>query len=559
MSLDLLAWIAFWMAAIPCGLFLHNLLLYSRLPRGRRDGVPEPVSVLIPARNEAANIGESLKAVLANHGVEFEVVVLDDHSQDSTAAIVSEFAERDPRVRLAHAPPLPEGWCGKQHACHVLAGLARHSVLVFIDADVRLGPDALARMSQFLRRSGSDLISGVPRQILGSFSERLLLPFIHTLLLGFLPIAAMRRFRRPSLSAGCGQLFVADAAAYRASGGHSAIRSSLHDGLKLPRLFRKAGFRSDLFDATDVAACRMYRNDAETWRGLGKNATEGLGASGTLIPMSLLLMGGQVLPYLLLFFLSALSSTGQTLAAWAVVCASLPRLLAALRFHLPWEGCLVHPLGVLALLSIQWRAAIRLRLGRSEEWKGRLYGPASVGQRSCLIVLLALLLGGGVALNAAEVAPAHSESKRPLPARACPPFSLSDQYERSQSIVFPTNRVMILTVADRTGNEHVDPWVQALKRRYAGRVEILGVADVSSVPVFLRGMVRRRFQKARPHSVLMDWEGTVTRALAAQRNKANVYVIDPSGRVCAAVSEPMSDLSLNSVVQVVESLLPAAP
>lgn len=558
MSLDLLAWMAFAMAAIPFGLFVHNLLLYARLPKATPESACEPVSVLIPARNEAANIADSLRAVLGNRGVEFEVVVLDDHSQDSTASIVSEFARQDSRVRLAHAPALPEGWCGKQHACHVMAGIARHEVLVFIDADVRLKPDALARMSRFLRDSGSDLISGVPRQVLGSFSERLLIPFIHSLLLGFLPIVAMRRFKRPSLSAGCGQLFVADAAAYRATGGHSAIRNSLHDGLKLPRLFRKAGFKSDLFDATDVAACRMYHNDIETWRGLGKNATEGLAAPGTLVPMSLLLLGGQVLPYVLLLFLSAMSQAGQNLVTAAVAFAGLPRLVAAWRFHLPWEGFLLHPFGVLSLLGIQWRAAIRLRLGRPEEWKGRFYGPASVGQRSCLLLLCAALLAGGIRLSATDAVPRKDSSTRPVPPTLCPPIALSDQYEHPQSVVFPTNRVVILTVADRTGNDFVDPWVQALKQRYAGRVEIVGVADLSGVPGFLKGMVRRRFQKARPHPVMMDWDGAVTRSLAAQRNKPNVYVIDQSGRICGAVSEPMSDFSLNSVIQVVESLLPAA-
>ena len=157
----------------------------------------------------------ALSSVLANRGIEFEVIVLNDHSEDVTAEIVQLIALRDSRVRLESAPPLPTGWCGKQHACHVLSRLSRHSLLVFMDADVRLAPDALARMSRFMTQRSGDakskataplgLASGVPRQITGTLSEKLLLPLIHFVLLGFLPIWRMRRCTRPAYGAGCGQ------------------------------------------------------------------------------------------------------------------------------------------------------------------------------------------------------------------------------------------------------------------------------------------------------------------------------------------------------------------
>ena len=137
-------------AAIPCLLFLRNL-------RGFHPPRPSPasphlpaISVLIPARNEQANIAAALESVLANRGAELEVVVLDDHSTDRTPDIVHEFARTDSRVRLEKAPPLPGGWCGKQHACAVLAERARNPLLVFMDADVRLEPFALAGMATFL-------------------------------------------------------------------------------------------------------------------------------------------------------------------------------------------------------------------------------------------------------------------------------------------------------------------------------------------------------------------------------------------------------------------------
>jgi hypothetical protein len=375
MNLDLLAFIALVLAAIPSNLFLLNLLVYRPIAN-RKSQISNSVSVLIPARNEEQNIRASLQAALANHGCDFEIIVLDDHSTDRTAAIVTELARGDDRVRLESAPALPAGWCGKQHACFVLARLARHPLLVFMDADVRLAPDALARMASFMERRDAALASGVPRQELGTLGERLLIPLIHFILLGFLPMHAMRRTRLPAFSGGCGQLFIARRDAYAQCGGHAMLRDSLHDGIKLPRVFRQAGFATDLFDATDFAACHMYHTNADTWRGLGKNATEGLAAPGTILPMTALLLGGQVLPFVLLAFAPRLSSFGLMLAAVAASLGYLPRLLAVRLFRQPLGGALLHPIGVMTLLAIQWHALVRHLAGRPSEWKGRSYSVA---------------------------------------------------------------------------------------------------------------------------------------------------------------------------------------
>jgi hypothetical protein len=373
MNLDILAVLVLVLAGIPCALFLLNLLIYRPLVT-RHPPPATRLSVLIPARNEEANVRATLEAVLANRGCDFEIIVLDDHSTDHTAAIISDLARRDDRLRLEAAPPLPAGWCGKQHACHVLAKLACHPLLVFIDADVRLAPDALVRMAGFMEHNNVALASGVPRQELGTFSERLLLPLIHFILLGFLPMHLMRRTRLPALSAGCGQLFIARRDAYEQCGGHARLRDSLHDGLKLPRAFRQAGFATGLFDATDLATCRMYHTNLETWRGLGKNATEGLAAPGTILPMTVLLLGGQVLPLVLLACAPMLSATGLGCTGLATAFAFVPRIIGVWGFRQPPFSALLHPAGVLALLAIQWHALARHWLGKPSEWKGRSYG-----------------------------------------------------------------------------------------------------------------------------------------------------------------------------------------
>src|SRR5690348_11921575 len=133
-------WVSLILALVPALLFRANLRAYAPppCPGAAESATLPPLSVLIPARNEQGVIGLAVRSALASRGVTFEVVVLDDHSEDETAAIIEEIAGADDRVRLVPAPELPPGWCGKQHACWILAREARHPLLVFLDADVRL-------------------------------------------------------------------------------------------------------------------------------------------------------------------------------------------------------------------------------------------------------------------------------------------------------------------------------------------------------------------------------------------------------------------------------------
>lgn len=372
-----LAAIAAALALFPALLFWRNTAHFKPPPEPQGDF--GPVSVLIPARNEEASIGPAVESVLASENVELEVVVLDDQSTDRTAEVVREIAARDDRARLEAAPPLPEGWCGKQHACYSLSRLAKYDTLMFLDADVRLTPGAVRRMAGFLQASNCGLVSGFPRQETGTLIEKLVIPLIHFLLLGFLPIARMRQSKLPSLSAGCGQLFVTSRAAYDRVGGHGAVRSSLHDGVTLPRAYRAAGVMTDLCDATPLAACRMYRSAGELWHGLAKNAREGLGAPALLPFSTALLAGGQVLPWaLLIAAVFAPTATPVVILAAVAAAASLShRVGSAVLYRQSVIGALLHPAGVLLLLAIQWYANFRAWVGKPVGWKGRPHPAAA--------------------------------------------------------------------------------------------------------------------------------------------------------------------------------------
>lgn len=373
---DLCAVAAMLCALVPCSLFLGNLLLYKPPPRSEA-GAAERVSVLIPARNEAAGIASAVQSILASTGVLLEVVVMDDASTDGTAAIVSALAARDPRVRLEHAPTLPPGWNGKQHACWMLAAAARYDILCFVDADVRLAPEAVSRMAAFLETSRAGLVSGFPRQQTETALEWLLLPLIHFVLLGLLPFAGMRRSTSPAYAAGCGQFLMVHRAAYFTAGGHAAIAETRHDGLRLPKLLRSSGYATDLADLTDLATCRMYHSASEVWLGLAKNATEGLAAPGRILPLSILLFTGQVLPFLLLLVLllhrASASAPILCCVVVGIIAAALPRFLAAVRFRQRLRGALLHPVGIALLLCLEWWALLRQVRGRSVSWKTRTY------------------------------------------------------------------------------------------------------------------------------------------------------------------------------------------
>ena len=374
--------LAFCCAIVPAALWVWNMVSIASLARAAvRKWVtallPDAISVLIPARNEERVIAASLASLLASAAWLSRSLCSMTDRPDRTAEIVREIALQDARVRLRSSPRLPGGWNGKQHACYALAKAARSSVLCFLDADVRLAPDALVSMSAFLVRSGSDLVSGFPRQETETPLEWLLLPLIHFVLLSYLPLAGMRALPVPGFAAGCGQFLMVRRDAYRKSGGHSQIRTTMHDGLLLPQLFRRHGLRTDIADLTHLATCRMYHNAAEVWRGLAKNATEGMATPARILPFTVLLFCGQVLPLLLALSLAvapaSYSTHARTLILVALAASFVPRLLSVWKYRQSLLSALLHPLGVTLLLVLQWYALLRKLAGQQVTWKERAY------------------------------------------------------------------------------------------------------------------------------------------------------------------------------------------
>lgn len=372
--MTVLALLALALAVFSAAVAVANLLVL-KTPAWGPVSAQTLVSILIPARNEAGNIAAAVHAALAAEGVAVEVVVMDDGSTDGTADIVARIAQGDARVRLVEAPALPEGWTGKIHACWRLAEAARGTHFLYIDADVRLKPEAAAAMVAHASATKAGLVSAVPRQIMGSVGEAVTVPMINFLLLAYLPIAMMRAKLDSSLGAACGQMLLVEREAYFRCGGHQAIRAYLHDGIKLARLMREHGIATDLVRGADLATCRMYATFGESWGGFSKNAHEGMATVRALPVWTVLLFGGHVLPALLVVLaLAGLAPLGLSLLALAVSLAT--RLAITLHGREPLWTAPLHPVTVSVALAIQWAALLRSRRGRPATWRGRLY-PAS--------------------------------------------------------------------------------------------------------------------------------------------------------------------------------------
>jgi len=347
--------------------------LRALMPPPKADGADTVlVSVCIPCRDEERNIEAVVRSVLASDHTQLEVLVYDDESTDCTGEILRRLASDDARVRIVPSVRLPAGWVGKQHACHRLARAARGDWLLFIDADVRLEPEAIGRAFAFASESRAKLVSTFPCQITGTAGESLIVPMIFYLLIGYLPFKRMRTTLSPSASAACGQFILAERTAYFKAGGHAAIRGSMHDGVKLPRLFRKAGHKTDLFDGTTLCQVRMYTGFGQTWRGFAKNAYEGLGSIGLLVFLTLLHLAVHLLPWILFPVLLVLGDAGPALALAAIVILlqMAQRLLLTHRFGHSAALAPLHPVSIALLTMIQWHSYV-LHRNAGRFWKGR--------------------------------------------------------------------------------------------------------------------------------------------------------------------------------------------
>lgn len=347
---------------------------YSPFPDGA------PLTVIIPARNEAHNIEACVTSILATGYRHLEVIVVDDRSTDDTAARVTRLTTlpgNGDRLRLVRGAELPPGWFGKQWALVQGVRAARpgkSDLLLFADADTRHTPELIPRAVAVLKQEKVDLVSTLPRQAMDTFWERAIQPHVFFALgLGVGDFRRLNRTRTYWRGIANGQFILTPRKTYEAVGTHEAVKHTVADDLALAQAYIKSGRDIFLVHATEYMTTRMYTSLREIVEGWSKNLASGAPQMmppfkvvralfpwvmwvpnlAWLVPPGLLAITGS-LPWLAVVLCS--------LVIWGVVYAAE---------RAPLWYAFIYPLGAAVLTGIMIRSAVR---GKRIEWRGRVYG-----------------------------------------------------------------------------------------------------------------------------------------------------------------------------------------
>ena len=364
-------------------LFLANLLLNLRSLKvpDSQARVPQPaplVSVLVPARNEAANIKACLESLLRQDYPAFEILALDDNSTDGTAAIIGELAARDKRLLLVRGEPLPEDWAGKPFACHQLAQRAKGSWLLFVDADTTHAPHMLRSVLALALETRASLLSGFPRQLADTLPLKIVMPLMYFVILSWLPLWWLQRSRRPRPSLAIGQFLLFSAAEYRRIGGHKAVQSRIVEDVWLGIETSRRGGRHVVVDLATVVSCNMYPSIEAAWNGLGRSIYSITAMSPVgLLGLVLAAYFFYVVPFYWLWhglFMTDASFARLVVVAFQVAVILLIRWLVDNRFREPNISVWFHIFGLLFLfVNVLWFGG-RWLVGAGVSWKERVYG-----------------------------------------------------------------------------------------------------------------------------------------------------------------------------------------
>ncbi|HAJ98706.1 MAG TPA: glycosyl transferase [Bacteroidales bacterium] len=249
---------------------LHNLITRQWLSSGTVNGAPL-VSVLIPARNEATNIGALLQSIQHQSYPHWEIIVYDDLSEDNTAQVVEGYTQKDSRIRLLNGQALPDGWLGKNHACHNLASVAKGNLLLFIDADVVAYPKLIEQAVAHLQRYQLDLLSIFPQQRMPTLGEKITVPLMNWILLSLLPLELTRTSPNPSFAAANGQFILFDAEVYRKYSFHQMVKNHRVEDIKIFQTLKTLKLKGYTVLSNGQVACRMYAGFSDAVQGFSKN------------------------------------------------------------------------------------------------------------------------------------------------------------------------------------------------------------------------------------------------------------------------------------------------
>ncbi|MCB8981382.1 MAG: glycosyltransferase [Ardenticatenaceae bacterium] len=347
---------------------VSNFIFFPRLKPTQHTTHPK-LSILIPARNETAVIDQTIRALLQQTYPNFELILLDDQSDDGTGDTATKAANGDTRFQLMTGTPLPPGWLGKNWACHQLSQAATGDYLLFADADVCWAPEALAALVTRAQTEQADLLTVWPTQQTETWAERLVVPLMSFAILCYLPILPVHFTHLPAFAAANGQCLLFRRSAYEQIGGHTAVRNNVIEDVALAKAIKSHKLRLRMADGNRLVSCRMYQNWPKVRAGFAKNILAGHGGS---IPFLLLSTIFHWLVFLFpwLWFAASLNMWPLVLGLAGV---ALRGGTAVFTHQRPLDALLM-PASVLLMTRIAFQSIQWQRRGTAE-WKGRKLDP----------------------------------------------------------------------------------------------------------------------------------------------------------------------------------------
>lgn len=347
---------------------LTSLMNAITFPRLRVASAPttDLVSILIPARNESNTIAKTITALRAQDYENFEVIVLDDGSEDGTAQIAEAAAQNDARIKIITGKKLPSGWLGKNWACHQLSEVATGGILIFTDADVRWEPNALSAVLALMNKTRADMFTVWPTQTTITWPERLVVPLMSLAIIAYLPEIMVRHSPFAMFAAANGQCLAFRRAIYDAIGGHIAVQSNIIEDIGLARLTKQHGKKLVMSDGNNIIGCRMYDDWASVRDGFAKNILAGHLNSVPILCLSTIL-------HWLVFLAPWIGLLIAPIPALFLIGGGMViRMLTAIVTRQRWYDAVLMPISVVLMTRIAWRAVWwRWHLG-GPQWKGRI-------------------------------------------------------------------------------------------------------------------------------------------------------------------------------------------
>ena len=346
-----------------CILFLISVTNFFALKKPVNDAtISDFISVIVPLRNEAHNIEALIASLAAQTGLEHvEFILLDDNSEDESLKLITATIAAHPNFRVLTGAPLPAEWLGKTWAMQQLLAASAGEILVSIDADVRITPDAISKSITLMKSTNLDFLSPYPRQLATTWGERLIQPLLQWSWMSTLPLRIAQSSSRPSMAVANGQFFIVKRSALIAAGGYESVKVAVLDDLFLARELIKVGSHGIVVNGASIAQCRMYASWHEIESGYGKSLRSAFGSRlGSLSAVAIIFLTG-VAPIVFGFMGSAWGWIGYVLIV-------ITRTLSAIRSRARIVDSLLHPISSALLIYLIFYAYV---MRGKIQWKGR--------------------------------------------------------------------------------------------------------------------------------------------------------------------------------------------